>query len=97
MMEEKSNFVRITGSEGSLFWESNNNPRNVVLYSREGMVQRKIELPVQINGYEYEGGSLQEGNRRGRRSVREMPHGGNHGDNAADGCLAERVGGKISL
>lgn len=75
MMEEKSNFVRITGSEGSLFWESNNNPRNVVLYSREGMVQRKIELPVQINGYEYEVEACRRAIQAGQKECPEMPHG----------------------
>ncbi len=74
MVDEKKNCVKICGTKGYISWESNNNPRNLELHHPGGMLIRKIPIPAQINGYEYEVQACREAIRNGRKECEEMPH-----------------------
>lgn len=74
MVDEKKNCVKICGTKGYISWESNNNPRKAELHRTGGMLIRKIMIPTQINGYEYEVLACREAIRNGRRECEEMPH-----------------------
>lgn len=74
MLKERCNQAKICGTKGYISWESNTNPRNVELHGTNGMLLRKIVIPEQINGYEYEMLACREAILNGRRECEEMPH-----------------------
>ena len=74
MVDKKKNCVKICGTKGCISWESNNNPRNLELHGPGGMLIRKITIPTQINGYEYEVLACREAIRNGQRECEKMPH-----------------------
>ena len=74
MVDKKKNCVKICGTKGYISWESNNNPRNLELHGPGGMLIRKITIPTQINGYEYEVLVCREAIRNGQRECEKMPH-----------------------
>ncbi len=74
MVDAKRNCVKICGTNGYISWDSNNNPRNVELHRKNGSLVRKIAIPSQINGYEYEVLASREAILKGRRECAAMPH-----------------------
>lgn len=69
MVDKKKNCVKICGTKGYISGRAINNPRNLELYSPGGMLSRKITIPTQINGYEYEVLACREGNQERAKRV----------------------------
>lgn len=54
MLGDNVNHGEVRGSKGSLVWEIVNDPVDVRIVDLAGNVVRKVELPEQLTGYEYE-------------------------------------------
>lgn len=64
----------IYGESGSIRFHNINNCEGISIYDKSGMPVREIEIPKQINGYEYEVLACMKAIEEGRLECSEMPH-----------------------
>ncbi|MBE5885806.1 MAG: Gfo/Idh/MocA family oxidoreductase [Lachnospiraceae bacterium] len=64
----------IYGESGSIRFHNINNCEGISIYDKSGMPVREIEIPKQINGYEYEILACVKAIEEGRLECSEMPH-----------------------
>lgn len=64
----------IYGESGSIRFHNINNCEGISIYDKSGMPVREIEIPKQINGYEYEVLACVKAIEEGRLECSEMPH-----------------------
>lgn len=64
----------IYGESGSIRFHNINNCEGISIYDKSGMSVREIEIPKQINGYEYEILACVKAIEEGRLECSEMPH-----------------------
>ncbi|MDO4260448.1 MAG: Gfo/Idh/MocA family oxidoreductase [Eubacteriales bacterium] len=62
------------GSEGYMVVENINNPEEILIYDNSHRQIRRVEVPEQISGYEYEVRELMNCIRRGEKECPSMPH-----------------------
>ena len=46
--------ANLFGTKGRITWKNLTNPCDIEVYDLQGNLQKKVDLPKQINGYEYE-------------------------------------------
>ena len=64
----------ISGTAGSIRVESLNNYSSIQLYDKDGKLRENLEVPAQINGYEYEVLACIRAMEAGKTECEEMPH-----------------------
>lgn len=64
----------IIGTAGSIRVESLNNYSAIQLYDKDGELRENLEIPAQINGYEYEVLACIRALEEGKTECEEMPH-----------------------
>ena len=64
----------IYGESGSIRFHNINNCEGISIYDKSGIPVREIEIPKQINGYEYEVLACVKAIEEGRLECSEMPH-----------------------
>lgn len=64
----------IYGEKGSIHVHNINNCEGITVYDRNGTMVKKVNVPPQINGYEYEVAACVKAIRNGLRECEEMPH-----------------------
>lgn len=53
-VEKYSNYCKVVGDKGYMYFEEVNVPTWYEIYDVEGNLQEHVDLPVMVNGYEYE-------------------------------------------
>lgn len=74
MIDGPVNRAKVTGKKAILTWENLNNPSEVKVCAPDGTLLRNVELPEQINGYEYEVLACKQAIENGQTECAEMPH-----------------------
>ncbi len=64
----------VSGEEGYMEIQEINNPKDILIYDREGNFKERIPVPAQINGYEYEVLACVRAIEAGEIECPEMPH-----------------------
>lgn len=64
----------IYGENGSIHFHNINNCEGISIYDKAGKLVRKVEIPPQINGYEYEVMACVRAIEEGKIECPEMPH-----------------------
>lgn len=74
MMSATDRVGYIYGSKGYLEVQNINNPEEIRVVDNDHRLIRKVEIPAQINGYEYEVLACRKALEEGRLECEEMPH-----------------------
>lgn len=53
-VEKYSNYCKVVGDKGVLYFEEINVPRWYEIYDVDGNLKERVDLPIMVNGYEYE-------------------------------------------
>lgn len=64
----------VSGDEGYMEIQEINNPKDILIYDKEGNFKERIPVPEQINGYEYEVLACVRAIEAGEIECPEMPH-----------------------
>lgn len=66
--------ANLFGTKGRITWKNLTNPCDIEVYDLQGNLQKKVDLPEQINGYEYEVLACKEALEKGWKECPAMPH-----------------------
>ncbi len=72
-VRDNSNYARITGTTGSIEFYTINRPEHVKITDNSGKVLLEKDIPVMVNGYEYEVLAAKEAILNGRTEAEAMP------------------------